>query len=346
MDVTVIQSALDLLPRLEGKRVFVLGDSMMDRYVFGNVERFSPEAPVPILEETTRTAQLGAAANTCLNLRNLGAQVDLFSIVGEDESGREILERLKAAGVHTEGVVVDRSRPTTEKARIFGYSDIVLKTGQHLLRMDRESREPLQEPSEKKILELYYKRMQHADAVVIADYVKGFVTTGLAQSAVRVAHEQELPVVVNTKAERDADRIRLFEGAQALVLGEPEMHQLEKSYQIASGTRAWQTVRERSKVHAILVEQEDRGLALVRENSILNLPTTPGIYRGNAGLKDALSGIYALALCASKDPALSAWLCKFAGELVMKEVETQPVTLASLRKSMEEAMWLASISRK
>src|SRR5262245_52104810 len=157
---------------MQGKRIAVVGDYMLDRYLWGTVTRISPEAPVPIVEIERETDQLGGAANVANNLAALGLAAYPVGVVGEDSSGARLAGLMRENGFNTNGVFVDDSRPTTIKTRVIAHD-------QHVVRTDRESRVDLHGDLQERILQFLQEHLPTLDAVIIEDYNKGVVVQPL-----------------------------------------------------------------------------------------------------------------------------------------------------------------------
>src|SRR3989338_379656 len=149
-----------VLDGFEGKRIIVLGDSMLDKYIWGEVSRISPEAPVQVVEVQKESYAAGGAANVAMNAAVLGGKVSLVSITGNDESRNVLISMLKASGINTEGMLIESGKPTTMKMRVMGRS-------QQLLRVDYERRMRMHPAVEKKIIALLSKKLGECDALVV-----------------------------------------------------------------------------------------------------------------------------------------------------------------------------------
>ena len=158
-----------LLPRLRGKRIGVLGDLMLDRYLWGTASRLSPEAAVPIVDFAEQSECLGGAGNVAANLSALGARVEVFGAIGGDEPGHALQKCLRAANILDEGIIADSKRITTVKTRI-------IARHQQIVRIDHERREPLREETSEKLLQRLFTSLKKLDALVLSDYDKGLVT--------------------------------------------------------------------------------------------------------------------------------------------------------------------------
>jgi D-beta-D-heptose 7-phosphate kinase/D-beta-D-heptose 1-phosphate adenosyltransferase len=189
LDLGRLESLLDGFERV---RLLVVGDLVLDEYLWGDVDRVSPEAPVPVVRVREDTLVLGGAANVARNAVAMGAQVALGSALGDDASGRQVGDLLKDLGVDTRALVAVPGRPTTRKTRIIARS-------QQVVRFDRETVEPLPPACERQLLEALEAALPSADAVIVEDYGKGVLSRRLATATLKLAIEVGVPVVVDPK---------------------------------------------------------------------------------------------------------------------------------------------------
>ena len=175
---------------LSQARVLCIGDLMLDRFVYGEVERTSPEAPVPVLGIERQTAMLGGVGNVARNLISLGASAALLSVVGDDEVGRTLTQMIGEQERIEPHLLVEPGRPSTEKTRF-------LAGGQQLLRTDRETRNWISGRSAENLLRMAEDIMPHCDVLVLSDYAKGVLTAELCQALINCARAASKPVVVD-----------------------------------------------------------------------------------------------------------------------------------------------------
>ncbi|MEW5694210.1 MAG: D-glycero-beta-D-manno-heptose-7-phosphate kinase, partial [Candidatus Hydrogenedentota bacterium] len=173
----------------EKKKILVVGDLMLDEYVFGNVERISPEAPVPVVHIRSKSYTPGGAANVANNIVSLGAKIVLVGIIGKDESGRILKEKLQEKGIETSSIIIDKNRPTITKQRIIAQT-------QQIVRIDTEEIGPPQQETQNQIEKIIYKH-KDIDAILISDYDKGLITTRLIEYLVVLGLKQNIPVTVD-----------------------------------------------------------------------------------------------------------------------------------------------------
>lgn len=198
---------------IRGRRIGVVGDFMLDRYVWGSATRLSPEAPVPVVDFQDETQVLGGAGNVARNLAALGAKVFPFGVVGEDQDGREIRELFEEAGMVTKGVMANTSRLTTVKTRI-------VAKNQQIVRVDRERREPIHRELEARLARAILNTLPRLDALVISDYDKGVVTDTLAERVLAESVRRGVPALVKPKE----SRLLLYSGATMIVCNAKEAH--------------------------------------------------------------------------------------------------------------------------
>ncbi len=182
----------EFLARMQGHKVLIVGDLMIDQYIWGSVDRVSPEAPVPVVGVQKETLRPGGAANVAGNLATLGGRAELVGLVGDDQMGRWLLKDLKKRGIGARGVIAERERPTTLKTRVLAHN-------QQVLRFDREVTDPIDRETEEDLLESARSLIRECRAVVISDYAKGVVTPGLIRRVVALAKKTRVPVCVDPK---------------------------------------------------------------------------------------------------------------------------------------------------
>ena len=185
-----------ILARFEGQRVLVVGDVMVDEYVWGNVSRVSPEAPVLVLDAARETFVPGGAANVAAQLTALGAKVTVAGAIGEDAAGTRLLESLQAAGSDTTGIVVADDRPTTRKTRIVAGT---YQGTQQIVRVDREKRSPLPPTAAAELLQKTTQALGACDALLFSDYDKGVLSRETIRVLTQAARERNIPVTANPK---------------------------------------------------------------------------------------------------------------------------------------------------
>jgi len=200
-----------LVRRLRGRRIAVVGDLMLDRYVWGEATKLSPEAPVPVVEFVSETSRLGGAGNVAANLASLGARVTPFGVTGTDEAGRALRAELANAGMADKGVIADQHRITTLKTRI-------IARHRQVVRVDRERRDPLARSLEQMLIARIKGALPRLDALVVSDYDKGLITDALADRVLDECRRLGIPALVKPKT----SRLFAYRGATAIVCNKKE----------------------------------------------------------------------------------------------------------------------------
>ncbi len=311
------QDLLAHIDRLRTARVLCIGDVMLDHYVYGQVERVSPEAPIQVLEVEHEMKTLGGAGNVLRNLRALGAAASLISVVGNDEVGREIsrlLEAQEGVEVHT---LVQPQRMTTVKTRY-------IAAGQQLLRADRESTIPLDAYTREDLLRLARQLVTDHAVVIISDYGKGVLTEGVALEIIRAAHEAGAKVVVDPKG---GDPIR-YRGADIL---KPNRRELGHATGMPVGTEseiaaAAEALIERCDFKAVLASLGPDGMVLVDADGTVRVQRAEvrEVY-DVSGAGDTVVAVLAAALGAGIDLVDAARLGNLAAGIVVGKVGTAVV---------------------
>jgi rfaE bifunctional protein kinase chain/domain len=203
-----------LLGAMQGRPVLVVGDVMLDEFLWGRVVRISPEAPVPVVEVTRESARLGGAANVSQNVRSLGGEARLVGVVGADAAGRRVQEALQAAGIRADLVQAPDGRPTTVKMRIIAHQ-------QQVVRADRELSDPVSAEVAEALLDKVREALEGSRAVVVSDYDKGAVTPRLTSGVLRLARRRGVPVLVDPKLRH----FRSYRGARVVTPNQGEAEQ-------------------------------------------------------------------------------------------------------------------------
>ncbi len=310
-----------ILQRFAELRIIVVGDLMLDEYLFGIVRRISPEAPVPVVEWTEESFVPGGAANVVNNLLALGAQVSVFGVVGDDEKGRTLTAHLAESGADVLGVLVEPSRITTCKTRVIAHS-------QQVVRLDREQRHPLTESTQRELLRRLEATLPRANAVVLSDYQKGVLTPSLARAVIERCASAGIPVTANPKPPllRHLSGAKLasinLQEAQAFAnsLGNDiELHALS---QIAPLAHLW---REMLGLHALAITLGAQGILLSTDDTpTLHVRAMPVEVYDTAGAGDTVIAALTCALAAGANWHTAARLANAAAGSVVRHVGVVP----------------------
>jgi D-beta-D-heptose 7-phosphate kinase / D-beta-D-heptose 1-phosphate adenosyltransferase len=298
---------------LSGARVVCVGDVMVDRFVYGEVTRISPEAPIPVCRVQREEQMLGGAGNVARNLVALGAAVEFVSVVGEDDAGAEIARLIDGLEGVAATLLVDAARMTTVKTRYFA-------TGQQLLRADRESAAPIAPALEETIVERVSAALDGAGALILSDYGKGVLTASLTGRLIAAANRIGRPVIVDPKGD-DYGRYR---GASLLT---PNRHELREASRMAVGDGAAVCAAARRLivqcgVEAVLVTRGAEGMSLVGAEAAEHLPAEAREVFDVSGAGDTVVATVAAARAAGLAPGVAARLANLAAGIVVARTGT------------------------
>jgi rfaE bifunctional protein kinase chain/domain len=314
-----------ILSRIKGKRVLIVGDVMLDEYIWGDVRRISPEAPVPVVEVARQDAVPGGAANAAVGVMALGGSASLAGVVGDDDSAGTLRSRLEERGVDSDGLVKVPGRQTTTKRRI-------VAAAQQVVRADWETSEPVARPVEADIADWTRARMSSADSVVLSDYSKGVVSEALAQGLIESASEQGLPVVVDPKGS-DYSKYR-----RATVLT-PNVREIEHAS--GRGIANQQDLRQAASEllailggAALLVTQGAQGMSLFtsQTDEPLHIAASARHVFDVTGAGDTVVATVALCLAGGATLIQAAQLATIAAGVVIGKVGTSTVAAHELRQ--------------
>jgi rfaE bifunctional protein kinase chain/domain len=337
-----------LLPKLKSRRIGVLGDLMLDRYLWGTASRLSPEAAVPVVDFAEQSECLGGAGNVAANLASLGARVEAFGLVGQDEPGNALRACLREAGIADRGAVADKSRVTTVKTR-------VIARHQQIVRIDRERRDPVAAALEEKLFRLLLASLKRLDGLVLSDYDKGLITDPFAERVLSACHHLKVPVFVKPKT----SRLYAYRGARVIVCNTKEagffvtrsLHD-EKSLE-----EAGRNLLAHFGCSAVVITRGEKGMSIFEESSLrhITIPATsfevtyarvgqPGVERGATGRQvfdvtgagDTVLSVLSLAVAAGASLPDAAVLANTAAGVVVGKLGTASVTVPELSAALED----------
>lgn len=307
----------EYISRFNNATVLVVGDIIADHYVWGKVERISPEAPVPIVDVQSESFMLGGAGNVTGNILSLGGKVRLCGVVGRDDMGRWIVNRLRSEGVCTDGIVVEEGRPSSKKTRVIAHN-------QHVVRFDHESRGEISLESQDIILEYIRTHIDDIKVVVISDYAKGVITRNLVKNILELALEYNLCIIVDPKLKH----FDFYTGATVITPNTSEAS-------MASGLtitddetllKAGNTLLKQSNAEAILITRSEHGMSLFqRNNDVIHIPAVAREVYDVTGAGDTVVSTLALSVAAGASLNDAAILANYAGGIVVGIVGTATV---------------------
>lgn len=316
-----------LLPGDRSVRVLVVGDSMVDHYVTGRVDRISPEAPVPVVRVEDERRAPGGAANVAAGVAALGAGCRLVSAVGEDGEAEELRDLLARGGVEASGLVADPGRPTTLKSR-------VLARHQQMLRIDRESASPLPEATRRRLVERAAEAMEDADAVALVDYDKGVLSGGVGRELILRAERRGIPSVVDPK-------LRSFFDYTGAFLVKPNGRELAAARGEEDPPREEAGLREvlvRLEARHLLLTLGEEGMLLVSEDDegMLRIPSEAREVYDVSGAGDTVTAVLSTALGGGADVLPAAGLANFAAGLEVSHLGAVAISRGEILGALED----------
>jgi D-beta-D-heptose 7-phosphate kinase/D-beta-D-heptose 1-phosphate adenosyltransferase len=337
-----------LIPRLRGKRIGVLGDLMLDRYLWGTASRLSPEAPIPVIDFVEQNECLGGSGNVAANIAELGAKVEAFGVIGNDEPGRALQRCLREGGIGEKGVLADSQRITTVKTRI-------IARHQQVVRVDRERCEPARAKTQEKLLQVLFAALKRLDGLVLSDYDKGLITDDFADRVLSAAHQLKVPVFVGVKTRK----LYAYRGSRLVTCNAKEAGLLvnrvlgdEKSFE-----EAGRALLAHFGCGAVVITRGEKGMSVFEESSPghLHVPATSfevtyarvgqaGVERGATGRQvfdvtgagDTVLSVLALASAAGAPLAEAAMLANTAAGVVVGKLGTASVSPQELLHALDD----------
>jgi D-beta-D-heptose 7-phosphate kinase/D-beta-D-heptose 1-phosphate adenosyltransferase len=318
-----------LIEKFKKVRILVIGDLIMDHFIWGKVRRISPEAPVPVVEVTSESIVLGGSANVVNNIHSLGGRAAITGVIGSDNDGRRLVEMLKEKGIASEGIIKDPRRPTTIKTRIIAHS-------QQMVRFDREKKDRISPETSARVVSYIKKAVKAADLVVISDYAKGLITQQLVEEANAVCQSLGRQIAVDPKVEH-------FDYYKGVTIVTP--NNLEASQ--ASGVditddetlhRAGEVLFNRLGCQALLITRGENGMSLFEPSSETHIPTVAKEVFDVSGAGDTVIGTLALALASGADFREAAVLANFAAGVVVGKVGTATLSPEELHEAASKGL--------
>ena len=317
-----------IVARFKARKIAVLGDCMLDRYVWGRVDRISPEAPVPVVEIERETVSLGGAGNVAANIQSLGADAVVLGVVGADPEGEGLRAALRERGVDARHLLDDPSRPTTVKTRILAHS-------QQVVRADRESRADLEGPVLERLNAVLEAELPRCEALVVSDYGKGVVHPGSLGVALGLARRAGIPVCVDPKE----SHIDAYRGVTILTPNQHEAGYVQGRRIVDEQSLAevgW-GLQRRLDAAAVLVTRGRDGMSLFEQGGRYTyLPTVARNVYDVTGAGDTVVSVVALALATHADFPTACHLSNHAAGVVVGEVGTAACTPERLLHSLED----------
>jgi len=316
-------SILSAVPRFE---VLVVGDIMVDQFIWGKVSRISPEAPVPVVRVTSESLLLGGCTNVLNNVFSMGGKVAVSGIVGSDNMGRWLTARLKEMGIDTAGVIIEHGRPTIVKTRVVAHH-------QQVVRFDREDKSPVSRNSLQGIIEYIKSVKDDLGAVIISDYNKGVFSENLIKGIREITSEMGIILCIDPKQ----SDFSLYRGCDLITPNHQEMEralgmELENTNDIIKGGR---TLIRKFDFGALLVTRGKDGMSLFEnDGGVTHIPTVAREVFDVTGAGDTVIGVFALCVAAGATLKEASVLANHAAGIAVGKVGTAPVYQNELKKAL------------
>lgn len=314
-----------IIKKFRGKKVLVVGDLMLDCYVWGSVSRISPEAPIPVVDVTREDAKPGGAANVILNLVSLGAKVFAAGVIGMDDNAGKLMACLKKDNVNTSAVLTDGARPTTVKTRVIAHN-------QQVVRIDKEHKSDISSKTAKAIIAKIEKEIKNVDAVIFSDYDKGLLTRELVDGIMAAAGDKI--VTVDPKP----SNMEIFKNATLI---SPNKKEASEAAGMAIVTEddvleASRILKDITDSKAILITRGEEGMSLFKDGSIITIPTVAREVFDVTGAGDTVISVVTLALAAGASFENACILSNIAAGRVVAEVGVVTISPGELEAAVNE----------
>jgi rfaE bifunctional protein kinase chain/domain len=301
---------------------------MLDSYIWGSVDRISPEAPVPVITVKQRDYRLGGAGNVVVNVHALGATPLVCSLVGNDDASVKLRACLKKLSIDESGLVVSNTRPTTEKTR-------VIASHQHVVRIDEETDREASPEEEKQIIERIAQLLPKSDVVIFQDYDKGTINARVISSTVEMARKKGIPTVVDPKR-------RNFLAYENVTLFKPNLKELREGLKIDANVsniaQAVDQLKSKLKVEGVMATLSEHGVYIDYKNERVKLPAHHREIADVSGAGDTVVAIAAVCVALGLEPKLVAGLSNLGGGLVCQHVGVVPIDKQELLKEAEASL--------
>jgi rfaE bifunctional protein kinase chain/domain len=323
----------DLFEGFNHTKIGVIGDIMLDTYWWGNVDRISPEAPVPIVNLKRKELRVGGAANVALNLRALGAPTTVFAVIGNDLEGKDLKGLLEAEGIQTKYIHTSTDRVTTNKVRVMGRN-------QQMMRLDHEQTNDVNAAEEAQLFKNFcaYVENEQPALIILEDYNKGVLTASLIKSVIDFCNQKGIPTAVDPKQKN-------FLAFKGCTLFKPNLKEVKEGLKIEIPQI---NPAELLKVHHALHEQmahsisfitlSEHGVFIAGDSSHSLIPTHIRNIADVSGAGDTVIAVASLVYAASKDMVLAAEMANIAGGLVCELVGTAPIDKTVLSAEVKKLL--------
>jgi D-beta-D-heptose 7-phosphate kinase/D-beta-D-heptose 1-phosphate adenosyltransferase len=313
----------NIFKNFKNSEILVIGDLILDRYIWGKVKRISPEAPVPVVEVTNDNLMLGGAANVAHNIISLGGVVTLVGVAGKDRLGKILKQLLEDNNIEHE--IFEDSRPTTLKTRVIAHN-------QQVVRFDKENKSKISGRIMENIITFLKRPILEHDAIIVSDYMKGMVSRELIKEILKIAKPKQKFVAVDPKG----GHFHCYKGVSLI---KPNLMEASQCSGInikdeKSLIKAGRILMNKLSCNAVLITRGGEGMSLFEQERVINIPTVAKNVYDVTGAGDTVVAAFALAYASGATMQEAAIVANHAAGIVVSEVGTAAVTPEKLRKSL------------
>ena len=318
------EEIIGLFDSFNKKKVLIVGDAMIDAYMWGKIERQSPEAPVPVVEIEKHENRLGGAGNVARNIKSLGATPILCAVVGDDFRGKHLKQLLKEEALSTVGILIEKSRKTTVKTR-------VISEDKHQLRIDEEDTFPIK--VEQEFLELVYSNMEDVDVIILQDYNKGVLTPFVIKNIIKKANKLNIPTIVDPKTKN-------FLAYKNCDIFKPNLKEIKTGCNISFDENNMSEIKSATKdllqmikAKGILLTLSEKGVCMQTADNFTHINAEKRNIIDVSGAGDTVISTSALCLASNVDFVSLSQFANLAGGLVCQRVGVVPIEKTELLKN-------------
>lgn len=315
-----------ILKKFDSARVLVIGDLILDEFIWGKADRISPEAPVPVVWAHAQSYMPGGASNVANNIASLGGKVSVFGVVGDDENGSILSEKLRQKGVNCDGILLDPARRTTVKTRI-------IASHQQVVRVDWEDVDKLTSEKTEELIEAVCLKMKQVDAVVIEDYGKGVITPHVLKSVISFAKRNKKIITVDPKVEH----FSYYQGVTAMTPNEKEASAgagIKITTDADVDEVGWKLLKK-LKMSGLLITLGEKGMKLYKDGRITSIPTVAQEVFDVSGAGDTVISVFTLALASGVPMEEAAMLANVAAGVVVGKIGVAVASCEEILEALE-----------
>ncbi len=314
-----MKKLVELVNNFKGKKIGVIGDLMLDHFIWGDVERISPEAPIPVVLAHKESFIPGGAGNTASNIAALGGKVFLVGLAGKDEAGKKLISEFQKIDVDTSGVLISSQKPTIQKIRI-------VARGQQVVRVDKENTEYISKDIEKKLISFILPNIKEWDGIVVSDYAKGVITKNFAQTLVKLAVKHKKPIICDVKPKHAP----YFKNATLLSPNHKECLEIAG---VEDERQAGKIIQKQFNC-SVLLTQGARGVTLFGNKEIKHFPAMAKEVFDVSGAGDTTVAVATLALASGANLEQASIIANHAAGIVVGKLGTAVVFPQELKQNL------------